>query len=213
MSEKAAPVGEEPPAAKLILASASPRRQSLLREAGFGFEVHPADINEEEYPAGMLPADVAQHLAVAKAEVVAARFPSDVTLAADTVVAFGDKLLGKPPDPQAAKAMLELLEGTTHIVITGICVMRPTMDFKRFTRVMSAVRMRRLSASEIQRYVNSRDWEGKAGGYGIQDSDPFVTRLSGSHTNIVGLPITTAKDLLASAGIYPKGKNTLESPV
>jgi septum formation protein len=155
----------------------------------------------------MLPADVAQYLAVAKADAVAARFVSDVTLAADTVVAFGDRLLGKPPDPRAAKEMLELLSGTTHVVITGVCVARPAADFKRFTRVMSAVRMRRLSAGEINRYVESRDWEGKAGGYGIQDSDPFVTRLSGSHTNIVGLPITTAKDLLASAGVYPAGKD------
>lgn len=193
---------QQPP--RLILASASPRRQSLLREAGFDFEVHPANIDEEQYPPGMLPADVAQHLAVGKADAVASRFVNDVTLAADTVVAFGDKLLGKPADPRAAKEMLELLAGTTHIVITGVCVARPSADFKRFTRVMSAVRMRRLSAGEINRYVESRDWEGKAGGYGIQDSDPFVTRLSGSHTNIVGLPIATAKDLLASAGIYPK---------
>jgi septum formation protein len=189
---------------RLILASASPRRQSLLREAGFEFEVHPANIDEENYPPNLLPPDVALHLAVAKADVVAREFPGDVTLAADTVVAFGDKLLGKPPDPAAARAMLELLEGTTHIVITGVCVSHPAAEFKRSTRVMSAVRMRRLSASEIDRYVASRDWEGKAGGYGIQDSDPFVTRMSGSHTNIVGLPITTAKDLLAAAGIHPK---------
>src|SRR4051812_29253653 len=81
------------PLPRLILASSSPRRQLLLREAGYEFVIHPADINEENYPAGMLPSDVAKHLAVAKADVVSALFPTDVILAADTVVAFGDRLL------------------------------------------------------------------------------------------------------------------------
>jgi septum formation protein len=199
--------GMELPLPRLVLASASPRRQALLREGGYEFEVHPANIDEEKYPAGMLPAEVALYLAVGKAEAVGALFPKDVTLAADTVVAFGDKLLGKPAGPREAREMLELLEGTTHIVITGVCVYHMAADFKRSTRVMSAVRMRRLSGGEIARYVESRDWEGKAGGYGIQDSDPFVTRMSGSHTNIVGLPMTTVKDLLGAAGVYPKGKS------
>jgi septum formation protein len=201
------PVTDTPAQPRLILASASPRRQAILREAGFDFEVHPADINEDQYPPNLLPADVAQHLAVAKADVVAARFPDDVTLAADTVVAFGDRLLGKPADADAARAMLTLLSETTHVVITGVCVSRPATQFKRSTRAMSAVRMRRLSPAEIEKYVASGDWQGKAGGYGIQDADPFVTRMSGSHTNIVGLPVHIAKDLLGAAGVYPNKGN------
>ncbi|MEA2710062.1 MAG: nucleoside triphosphate pyrophosphatase [Phycisphaerales bacterium] len=188
---------------RFILASASPRRQTLLRDAGYEFDVDPADINEEDYPQGMLPSAIALRLAEAKARAVAARHPEDAILAADTVVAFGDQSLGKPADAAQAKKMLQLLSGTTHLVITGVCVMRQSVPFFKCTRVMSAVKMRFLTPSEVERYVESKDWEGKAGGYGIQDQDPFVTRQSGSHTNIVGLPMSAARQLLEEAGIKP----------
>jgi septum formation protein len=100
--------------------------------------------------------------------------------------------------------MLRLLGGTTHLVITGVCVMRRAANFVRRSRVTSAVHMRPLSESEIEAYVASADWEGKAGGYGIQDEDPFVTRISGCHTNIVGLPMTDTAKLLADAGVHPR---------
>jgi septum formation protein len=185
----------------LILASASPRRQQLLREAGYAFVVHPANVDEENYPRGTLPADLAQQLAVRKANAVAPQFPEDVVLAADTVVAFGDRPLGKPADATAALRMLDLLSGTTHIVITGVAVVRLAAKHSATARVMSAVRMRQLSPEEIARYVATNDWQGKAGGYGIQDRDPFVTRIAGCHTNIVGLPMTETRRLLAVAGI------------
>ena len=188
---------------RLILASASPRRQSLLRDAGYEFEVDPAEIDESAFPTGMLPSKVAVHLAEAKARAVAGRHPDDVVLAADTVVAFGDQLLGKPIDAVHAKQMLQLLAGTTHIVITGLCVMRQSANFFKSARVMSAVKMRFLTPGEIDRYVASNEWQGKAGGYGIQDKDPFVVRQSGSHTNIVGLPMSAARQLLAEAGVKP----------
>ena len=191
---------------RLILASASPRRQSLLTEAGYEFVVHPADIDEENYPKGRLPSDVALYLANAKADAVAQRFPNDVVLAADTVVAFGDTLLGKPTDADHAREMLELLEGTTHIVITGVAVVHDVANFSRSARVMSAVRMRRLTHKQIDDYVAGGEWQGKAGGYGIQDQDPFVTRTAGSHSNIVGLPMEATKKLLAEAGIRPGGR-------
>jgi len=194
-------VSEDPP--RLILASASPRRQLLLREAGYHFIIHPANIDEERYPVGYLPSDFAKFLAEAKADAVAAQFPNDIILAADTVVAFGDRLLGKPRDAADAKRMLELLSGTTHIVITGVAVQRKIANFRKSARVMSAVRMRQLFPNEIARYVASNEWEGKAGGYGIQDADPFVTRVSGSHRNIVGLPMTVTIQLLSEAGIAP----------
>jgi septum formation protein len=188
---------------KLILASSSPRRQSLLRDAGYLFDVDPADIDEANYPASMLPSQIAAHLAESKAKVVAERHPNDVVLAADTVVAFGDQSLGKPDDEGHARKMLNLLSGTTHLVITGVSVMRLATRFARTTRVMSAVKMRIMTPAEIDRYVAGGDWKGKAGGYGIQDNDPFVVRQAGSHTNIVGLPMTTARQLLHEAGIMP----------
>jgi septum formation protein len=194
------------PAPRLILASASPRRRELLHEAGYNFEVHPADIDEDDYPPTLLPAELARRLAGLKAAAVAARFPSDVVLAADTVVAFGDAPLGKPADERAAANMLELLSGTTHLVITGVTIVHASRSFRRSIRVMSAVRMKALTAAEIQQYVESGDWRGKAGGYGIQDQrpDPFVTRMSGSHSNIVGLPMEKTVELLAAAGMVPR---------
>ncbi len=199
------------PQPRLILASASPRRQDLLREAGYVFTVDPADIDESAHPPGLSPGDLAEHLAVEKARVVAARHPGDVVLAADTVVAHGDAILGKPADAVDARRMLALLAGTTHHVITGVAIGRRADDFQRRTRVESAVRMRTLSAAEMERYVASDKWQGKAGGYGLQDAagfptddptkDPFVVNASGSRSNIVGLPMETVTVLLAEAGV------------
>jgi septum formation protein len=191
------------PSLKLILASASPRRQSLLRDANYEFEVDPAEVDESNYPASFLPSQVAVHLAEAKARAVSARHPDDVVLAADTVVAFGDQVLGKPTDGNHARRMLQLLSGTTHLVITGVCVAHRAANFFKSNRAMSAVRMRVLTPGEIERYVASNEWQGKAGGYGIQDPDPFVTRQTGSRTNIIGLPMSTTRALLAEAGANP----------
>ena len=192
-----------PPSPRLTLASASPRRQDLLREAGYDFVVDPADINEDDHPPGLLPADLAAYLAAQKANAVARRRPDDVVLGADTVVAFGELILGKPRDPDDARRMLRLLSGTTHVVVTGVAVIRAATGLSLGSRVMSAVKMRDLSADEVERYVAGGQWQGKAGGYGIQDNDPFVTRMSGCHTNIVGLPVPETKRLLAQAGVTP----------
>lgn len=188
---------------RLILASQSPRRQSLLSDAGYLFEIKPSDIDEESYPASILPTELAQLLAKTKAEKVSEEFPGDVVLAADTIVAFGDQILGKPKDAAHARKILELLAGTTHIVITGVSVICRATQFFRHTRVMSAVRMRLLTTAQIDRYIATNDWEGKAGGYGIQDKDPFVERIRGDFENIVGLPMKRVRALLAEAGIVP----------
>jgi septum formation protein len=193
-----------PDPVRLILASASPRRQSLLQEAGYSFSVVPPDVDEEALSHGKLPAVAAEALAVAKAAKVAETNADAVVLGADTVVAFGDTLLGKARDAADAYRILELLSGTTHLVITGVCVMSLASGFKKSSRVYSAVSMRRMSDREITRYIDSGQWVGKAGAYGIQDSDPFVSRLTGSHSNIVGLPMTLTKGLLSEAGIIPR---------
>ena len=190
-------------APRLILASASPRRESLLREAGYEFIVEPPNIDEDIIPRGMLPSHAAVHLAVEKAKAVSARYPNDVVLAADTIVAFGDTILGKPKGADAAREMLKLLSGTTHLVITGVTIVQKSSGYDVHAREMSAVRMKFLTAKQIDDYVAGGEWRGKAGGYGIQDNDPFVTRLAGSNSNIVGLPMKVTRDLLAGVKITP----------
>ena len=187
---------------RLVLASASPRRQQLLREAGYEFAVFPANIDEDSYPT-LLPIELARHLSFEKAKAVAARFPHDVVLAADTIVAFGDRAMSKPEDAEDARRMLTLLSWTTHIVITGVTVMQKESEVRQTRVAMSAVRMRRLTQAEIDGYIATGLWEGKAGGYGIQDQDPFVTRISGSQTNIVGLPMEVVQKMLAEVNILP----------
>lgn len=188
-------------APRLILASASPRRQELLREAGYVFLVHPADLDESDLPPGLAPGDVAEYLAGRKAAAVAGRFPDDVVLAADTVVALAGEVLGKPADADHARRMLARLSGTRHEAITGVAVVRPATGFARRVRVTSAVSMRSLSPAEVAAYVATGRWQGKAGGYGIQDHDPFVTRIAGSLTNIVGLPMDETAALLREAEV------------
>jgi septum formation protein len=195
-----------PSAPRLILASGSPRRQELLRDAGYPFLVSPADIDESNYPPHFSPAEIAGHLALAKARAVAERFPNDVVLAADTVVALGSQALGKPVDAADARRLLSLLGGTAHEVITGVAVVHAAVNLTLQACVTSAVHMRALTAAEVDAYIATGDWQGKAGGYGIQDQDPFVTRTSGCHTNIVGLPMTHTRHLLAQAGITPQSQ-------
>lgn len=193
---------ETPP--RLVLASRSPQRVRLLRDAGYQFDCVPADVDEDDFPPGTLPSDLALYLARLKATAVAEKQPDAVVLGADTVVAFGDVILGKPADAEHARQMIELLSGTTHVVITGVAVIHRARKFFRNARVMSAVRMRALTALELDSYVNSGDWQGKAGGYGIQDKDPFVERVGGDHSNIIGLPLGKTRQLLSSAGIEPR---------
>jgi septum formation protein len=197
---------------KLILASASPRRAELLSEAGYVFEIEPADIDESQISASS-PSELAQRLAGTKADAVGSRFPDDVILAADTIVCLGEQVLGKPASADEAREMLQLLSGTTQVVITGLCVIRKSADYQQTIKVMSSVRMDTLTPDQIEKYLASGEWQGKAGGYGIQDEDPFVKRIGGSHTNVVGLPMDTARRMLARAGITPtNGPGTGQQP-
>jgi septum formation protein len=189
------------PSPRLILASASPRRQELLREAGYAFLVSPADIDETDHPPGLPPGGVALYLARQKADAVAARFPDDVVLAADTVVSLHGQALSKPDDAADARRMLSGLSGTTHAVLTGVAIAHRARGHSSSRLVSSDVQMRRLIPAEIDAYVAGGQWQGKAGGYGIQDHDPFVTRITGSLSNIVGLPMEDAREMLREAGI------------
>src|SRR5438874_8182918 len=119
-------------------------------------------------------------MALEQANAVAGGLRHDVMLTADTLVTLGDRDLSKPEDAEDARRMLNLLSATTHIVITGVTLMQKESQLQQTRAEMSAVRMRQLSATEIDNYIASGQWEGKAGGYGIQDDDPFVTKMSGS---------------------------------
>ncbi len=192
----ASPEPSHPALTRLILASASPRRQSLLRDAGYHFEVIPADIDESAHPPDLGPADMAAYLALAKARTISSRFPDALVLAADTVVAVENRIFSKPENAAHARQMLRLLSGTTHQVITGVALCRTHPPHQQVQTIISGVRMRRLSADEIESYIATGHWQGKAGGYGIQDRDLFVTCTEGSLTNIVGLPMETVRAML-----------------
>ena len=188
---------------RLILASSSPRRQSLLREAGYEFLVQPADVDEDELTrqSNLPPKEVPAFLARAKAQKIATRFPDDVILAADTIVTVDNHVMSKPTDADDARRILSILSGTTNLVITGVVILHGSTTLS--DTVVSAVEMKNLSPPEIDAYIATGLWQGKAGGYGIQDSDPFISKMTGCLTNIVGLPMTTTARLLREAGIQP----------
>jgi septum formation protein len=190
---------------QLILASASPRRAALLRQAGYTFTTQPAHFDEAAHFGRLPPIQLATFLAKSKAAQVAARFADQVTLAADTVVAFGDQPLGSPATEAEARQMIDLLTGTTHIVITGVAVRCPARDIDLECTVLSAVRMKNLSPAQLESYLASARWKGKAGGYGIQDAEPIVTCVAGSVSNVIGLPMEQTRLLLQKAGIVPTG--------
>ena len=163
--------------------------------------VKPADINEEPMD-GQLPRGHALRLAQEKAVKVAGHNPDCIILAADTVVGVGRRILPKTETPDEARTCLELMSGRGHRVFTGLAVIKA--DGEMISRVVETrLKMKRLSAPEIQAYLDSGEWKGKAGGYGIQGrAGAFIPSLIGSYTNVVGLPLFETKNLLQGAG-YP----------
>jgi septum formation protein len=185
---------------RLVLASASPRRRDLLAQIGIRPDAcWPADLDESPLPRE-LPRDHAVRLAQAKAEAVAATEPDALVLAADTVVAVGRRILGKPRDEDEAAAFLKLLSGRRHRVVTAVALAGHGRT--RLRAVETAVRFKRLSEAEIRGYLASGEWRGKAGGYAIQGrAAAFVPWIGGSYTNVVGLPLTETLGLLHGAGL------------
>ncbi|MEL6217456.1 MAG: nucleoside triphosphate pyrophosphatase [Pseudomonadota bacterium] len=185
----------------LVLASASPRRRALLAQIGVVPDaVVPADIDETPVP-GELPRPYAERLAVGKAKVVAAAHPEALVLGADTVVACGRRILGKPVDAAEAVGFLHLLSGRRHRVMTAVCLIGGGQVRQR--TVETRVKVKRLSDAEISAYIRSGEWQGKAGGYAIQGiAAAFVPEILGSYTGVVGLPLTETANLLIGAG-YP----------
>ncbi|MBF0374598.1 MAG: septum formation protein Maf [Alphaproteobacteria bacterium] len=185
----------------LVLASASPRRLELLAQIGLvPSAIDPADLDETPRRAE-LPEPHAARLAEEKARAVAARHPGAVVLAADTVVAVGRRILPKTEDEGEARRCLELLSGRRHRVVGGVCVIGP--DGKARSRlVVTTVTFKRLERDEIADYLAGGEWRGKAGGYAIQGrAAAFVRALSGSYSNVVGLPLFETAQLLKGAGL------------
>ncbi len=173
----------------LILASASPRRRELLAQFGIAFPVVPSRFDEESVPYTE-PSAYVRRLAVGKAEAVSAFHPQSWILAADTIVVMDDRSLDKPADAAEARAMMEALSGRTHQVYTAFALRRETDGRRHDEAVRTDVRFRTLSPAEIDWYVRTDEPYDKAGGYGIQGlAGMFVAEISGSCSNVVGLPV------------------------
>ncbi|MDO8984270.1 nucleoside triphosphate pyrophosphatase [Cypionkella sp.] len=189
---------------RFILGSGSPRRKELLAQLGIIPDaILPPDINEDPHK-GELPRPYCARLAREKALAVMAS-PDDIILTADTTVALGRRILGKPADAGEAARFLTDLGGRRHQVITAIAVRRGDKIWSRES--VSAVKMKRLSDVELNAYLASLEWQGKAGAYAIQGAaGAFIPWISGSFTGIVGLPLAETAALLAAAG-YPVWKS------
>lgn len=189
-------------APRLILASASPRRRELLARLGVTPDaIAPADIDETPFKAE-LPRDYAKRMAREKA--LAAASDEAHVLAGDTVVAAGRRILPKAEDEATVRRCLELLSGRRHTVLSAIALRAPDGTLREKLSE-TAVKFKRLSADEIDAYIASGEWDGKAGGYAIQGAaEGLVSWLQGSHSGVVGLPLYETRILLKSAG-FPLG--------
>lgn len=187
---------------KLLLASKSPRRSELLRNAGFDFEVIPSGVDEGEPLSGEPPEQYARRVARTKALHGAARSPSgSLVLGADTIVAIGGLILGKPSGPFDATRMLHMLSGQTHEVITAICLVRAPDQIIAVKHEVSFVTFCELSDDEIRSYIASREPFDKAGAYAIQGlASKFVIHISGCYFNVVGLPVSLLYEVLKTIG-------------
>ena len=192
----------------LVLASASPRRQELLRNAGIAFSVQPSDISEVPL-AGESPRACAERLAREKALAVWRRRPSDLVLGADTIVVVDEAILGKPRDASDAARMLRLLSGRRHEVITGVCLAgrrkeletgnsELNTEFEDVRSLTTLVSMAALSDEDIRNYIVTGEPMDKAGAYAIQGiASRWISRIEGDYFNVVGLPVALVYKMLS----------------
>ena len=186
---------------RLILASSSPRRAEILRNAGFTFQSIAPDLDETPL-ANESPAAMIQRLSRAKADAVAslAARPA-LIVAADTTVVLGDQSFSKPTSPEEARYMLEQISGNPHQILTGVSVLRSSDGARRDFIEATTVHFLKISADEIARYVASREPFDKAGGYGIQGyASRYVSRVEGCYFNVMGLPVSRVAAALLELG-------------
>ncbi|AQQ71781.1 Septum formation protein Maf [Limihaloglobus sulfuriphilus] len=175
-----------------ILASSSPRRSELLKEAGYEFEVLPSGIDENAYPAdGLSVFEYASILAKAKAFAVALKHPGRLVLGADSIVRQDDSIIGKPADAKDADSIIRRLFASPHELVSAVAFICIDTGTELIDTDVTTVYPKKISEDNIVDYVKSGDWKGKAGAYGIQDpqSDKFIERIEGSFTNVMGLPM------------------------
>jgi len=200
----------------IVLASASPRRQELLRNAGIPFTVRPASI-DETLLAGEAPRECAERLAREKALAVFQSNPQQWVLGADTIVVVDDVILGKPCDAEDAARMLRLLSGRTHLVITGVCIVGPVVSGQapvisgqwsvashtKTSSETTLVTMCEISDDEIRSYVATGEPMDKAGAYAIQGvASRWIARIEGDYSNVVGLPVALVYRMLRERGAF-----------
>jgi len=196
----------------LVLASASPRRQELLRNAGIAFVVHPTEVDETPHE-GEAPQSCAERLAKEKALAVSRTYPQAYVLGADTIVVVDGMILGKPRDQDDAARMLGLLTGRAHRVVTGVCLIGPDPALRTDNQELSAsfqdtrsettlVTVSKLSVQEIRDYVSTGEPMDKAGAYAIQGrASRWITRIEGDYCNVVGLPVALVYGMLRGHGV------------
>jgi septum formation protein len=194
----------------LVLASASPRRQELLRNAAISFAAHPAQISETPHP-GEAPRAFAERMATEKALAVFQQRPGDTILGADTIVIVDDQILGKPRDRSDGARMLRLLSGRTHLVTTGVCILGPqaeTQDqelsagFQDVRSETTRVTMEAISDHDIRAYIATAEPMDKAGAYAIQGvASRWISRIEGDYFNVVGLPVSLVYRMLLKHGM------------
>ena len=199
--EEGLSIVEGPSRTTLVLASASPRRRELLARLGIeAARIIAADIDESPLP-GELPRNHAIRLAAEKARAAAVLAPAAFVLAGDTVVGVGRRILPKAEDEATARECLRLLSGRRHKVFSAVALAAPDGTLREALSE-TALRFKRLSASEIEAYIAGGEWHGKAGGYAIQGAaEGFCLWLAGSHSGVVGLPLYETRKLLIAAGL------------
>jgi septum formation protein len=187
---------------QIILASASPRREQLLREMGLRFVVVSPE-NAEELTGGAAADVVAMHNAQLKARAVAGRHPDSMVIGADTIVVLAGQIFGKPRDRGEARRMLGQLAGQRHEVITGVCLVHRSLDTELVFADTTRVWMRRLSPAQIADYLASINPLDKAGAYAIQEhGEGIIERIDGSYSNVVGLPVERLRATLERLGMF-----------
>jgi septum formation protein len=194
-----------PPAPPLLLASTSPQRRAILEQLAIPFEVEPPTYQEHDPPAADALALVQEH-ALGKARSVADGAGERPVLGVDTAVVLGGRIYGKPADATEAEQMLEALSGQTHAVISGLCLLTPGWELVDADTTL--VSFRTLTPRDLAVYVNSGEWEGRAGAYAIQGRGAaLVERIDGDYLNVVGLPASLLIRILAErfAGVYGVG--------
>jgi septum formation protein len=203
------PRGELPTDELLVLASGSPRRAQLLTAAGYEFVVRPAS---EKAECGMCSRETAPELvaryAYRKAVDVASRLSDGLVVAADTVASCNGQILGKPRDRDHARAMLEALGGRRHDVYTGVCLWSTRTSRCLVDVARTELEMDPISDEMLEKYLDSLKWEGKAGAFGYQDGNDWLTVLVGSESNVVGLPMERLKELLENFDSLAETVNT-----